>query len=442
MKPASSWGRLTALPHEMIHLNNLSSTPDLLATYSPGLAYGMGRSYGDVCLNPNGILWNTTGLDRFIHFDDTTGTLSCEAGVLLCDISRLMLPRGWGLPVTPGTQLVTLGGVIANDVHGKNHHRQGSFGCHVLWLKLIRTNGEIIECGPQLRPEWFAATLGGVGLTGVILAATIKLRRISGPWLTTQTIPYANLTEFLHLADTSEALWEHTVAWVDCLSKGDSRGLFMRANPTEEIGHRPLHKRKLTVPFIPPFSLINRLSLRAFNATYFHLKKRQRDNRIVHYESFFYPLDNLHQWNRLYGSNGFFQYQSVVPRANGQDAIQAMLNEISKLGNGSFLAVLKTFGNRQSIGMMSFPIPGITLALDFSNKGTQTLNLFKRLDDIVREAGGRIYLAKDARMPRELFEAGYPRLNEFLNYRDPGICSALSRRLIGDPGHPKRSEAL
>jgi len=391
----------------------------------------MGRSYGDVCLNPQGALWVTTGLDRFIAFDDSTGRLVCEAGVLLRDIQRLAIPRGWILPVTPGTQLVTVGGAIANDVHGKNHHVLGSFGNHVQGLTLIRTDGEIIHCGPNERPDWFAATVGGLGLTGVILQAEIQLRRVAGAWLDTETVPYANLEEFFHLADDSEAEWEHTVSWIDCISGGGGRGLFMRGNPTD-LGNRPEPKgRKLTMHIVSPVSLVNKLTLRSFNTTYYHLKKWQAGRSITHYEPFFYPLDNLHQWNRMYGPRGFFQYQSVVPREVGQGAVQAMLKEIARSGDGSFLAVLKTFGSRQPVGMLSFPQPGVTLALDFPNHGERTHKLFERLDAIVREARGRIYMAKDARMPKELFESGYPRLVDFLNYRDPGISSGLSRRLMG-----------
>lgn len=431
MRQISSWGRLSAQAHEVLDLSDRRRVSDALATHHPGIAHGMGRSYGDVCLNPGGVLWNTTGLDRFIRFDEATGKLVCEAGVLLRDIQRLVIPRGWILPVTPGTQLVTVGGAIANDVHGKNHHVLGSFGDHVQWIRLVRTDGEIIECGPQLRPDWFAATVGGLGLTGVIVEAEIQLRKVASPWLDTETVPYANLDEFFHLADDSEAEWEHTVSWIDCISGGGGRGLFMRGNPTD-AGDRPEPKnRKLTMPVVPPVSLVNRLSLRPFNMAYFNLKKWQAGRAITHYEPFFYPLDNLLEWNRMYGPKGFFQYQSVVPREVGQDAVQAMLREIARSGDGSFLAVLKTFGNRQPVGMLSFPQPGVTLALDFPNKSARTLKLFGCLDAIVREAGGRIYLAKDARMPCDLFEAGYPRLKEFLKYRDPGISSGLSRRLMG-----------
>lgn len=430
MVAVSSWGRLGSWEHEVRDLSDRYQIIHQLKSNRSGIAYGMGRSYGDVCLNPDGVLWSTTGLDRFISFDESRGRLVCEAGMLLRDIHQLTIPRGWMLPVTPGTQMVTVGGAIANDVHGKNHHVFGSFGDHIQWMKLARTDGSTIACGPHLLPEWFSATVGGLGLTGVISEAEIQLRRVAGPWLDTETVPYANLDEFFHLADNSEVDWEHTVSWIDCISGGGGRGIFMRGNPTD-LGHRPdPQTRTMTMPFVPPISLVNRLSLRPFNMAYFNFKKWQAGRSISHYEPFFYPLDHLLEWNRMYGPKGFFQYQNVVPRGVGRDAVQAMLREIARSGDGSFLAVLKTFGNRPSVGMMSFPQPGVTLALDFPNKGGRTIKVFERLDAIVREAGGRIYPAKDACMPRDLFESGYPRLAEFLPYRDPGIDSALARRLI------------
>lgn len=431
MVAVSSWGRLNSAEHQVMAMSNRLQVAHQLKSTSSGIAHGMGRSYGDVCLNPNGVLWNTTVLDRFISFNEDSGRLVCEAGVLLRDIQQLTIPRGWILPVTPGTQLITVGGAIANDVHGKNHHTLGSFGDHVQHITLLRTDGEVIECGPQLREVWFSATVGGIGLTGFILTAEIQLRRVLGPWLDSETIPYTNLSEFFELADGSESAWEHTVSWIDCLS-GSGRGLFMRANPTD-ADQRPEPKdRKITMPFVPPVSLVNSLTLRPFNTAYYNIKKWRAGRSLIHYEPFFYPLDNLLEWNRMYGPKGFYQYQSVVPRAGGQEAVQAMLREIARSGEGSFLAVLKTFGNRASIGMLSFPRPGVTLALDFPNKGAGTEKLFERLDAIVCEAGGRIYLAKDARMPRSLFEAGYSKLAEFLPYRDPRISSAMSRRLMGN----------
>ncbi|GAA5180618.1 FAD-binding oxidoreductase [Niveibacterium umoris] len=432
MRPIASWGRLSADPHEVVALANPAELVRVVSARSaPGLAYGMGRSYGDVCLNPGGALWLTRGLDHFVAFDEASGRLVCEAGVQLKDIQRLCIPRGWILPVTPGTQIVTVGGAIANDVHGKNHHVDGSFGDHVRRIRLVRTDGEVIECGHEVRPEWFAATVGGLGLTGVIVSAEIQLKRVASPWIDAETLPYADLPAFFAMSDASESGWEHTVSWLDCISAGGGRGLFMRGNPAA-IGPREAPRaRERKMPFAPPFSLVNRLSLRSFNLAYFNLSRLKAQRRITHYESFFYPLDNLLQWNLMYGPKGFYQYQSVVPRASGEAAVGAMLREISRSGDGSFLAVLKTFGNRQPVGLLSFPMPGVTLALDFPNRGDRVHRLFASLDAIVREAGGRLYPAKDARMPRDLFEAGYPRLAEFSRFRDPGISSALSRRLMG-----------
>lgn len=432
MTSFSSWGRLGAHVHRIVGLSDPAKVaPVIGAVQGLGLARGMGRSYGDACLNPEGTLWLMAGLDRFISFDEHTGYLVCNAGVLLRDIQQLSVPRGWILPVTPGTQMVTVGGAIANDVHGKNHHLLGTFGDHVRRLKLVRTDGEIIECSPSQNPDWFAATVGGLGLTGVIVEAELQLRRVAGPWLDTEIVPYANLDEFFCLADATEADWEHSVSWVDCITGDGGRGLFMRANPAAAQACAEPRRRQLTVPFVPPFSLVNKLSVLPFNTAYYRLKKWQAGRSIAHYEPFLYPLDNLHEWNRLYGPQGFFQYQSVVPRAIGGEAVQAMLKEVARHGEGSFLAVLKTFSDRPAAGMLSFPRAGVTLTLDLPNKGARTYALLERLDAIVQEAGGRLYPAKDARMSRDLFESGYPRLAEFLKYRDPNISSGLSRRLMG-----------
>jgi FAD/FMN-containing dehydrogenase len=435
MRNIASWGRLGTYPHEVVALDDPRHVASKIASSSsPGLAHGMGRSYGDACLNPNGTLWMMTGLDHLMAFDEASGRLVCEPGVLLRDIQRVFVSRGWMLPVTPGTQLITVGGAIANDVHGKNHHVFGSFGDHVKRIRLLRTDGEIIECGPEMSADWFSATVGGLGLTGVIVEVELQLRRVASPWLQTETLPYADLDAFFRLSEASEADWEHTVAWIDCLSGKQQRGLFMRANPAAAVSGNecpalPKNGKK-TMPVVP-VSLVNRWSLPPFNKAYYALKSWSAGPSLAHYEPFLYPLDNLLEWNRMYGPKGFYQYQSLVPADVGRDAVQAMLKEIARFGEGSFLAVLKTFGNRSAPGMLSFPQPGVTLALDFPNHGERTHALFARLDAIVREAKGRLYPAKDARMPRDLFESGYPRLAEFMQYRDPGISSALSRRLMG-----------
>ncbi len=425
-----AWGRLQAPQHDVETLSDRAQVPAQIAAASasrPGLAYGLGRSYGDVCLNPDGLLWKSAALDHYLAFDDATGILRCEAGVTLRDIQRLFVPRGWSLPVVPGTQLVTVGGAIANDVHGKNHHVAGSFGDHVRRFTLVRTDGSVREHVPG--EPMFAATVGGLGLTGVIVDAELQLKRIPGPWLTVETLPYRDLNEFFELADASESGWEHTVSWIDCLHS-EGRGIFMRANPADSDQPAPPPRAERRVPLVPPVSLVNRLSLKPFNALYY-ASKRQRATSVQHYESFHHPLDALMDWNRIYGPRGFYQYQCVLPFASGRDGIRALLDRIAAAGMGSFLAVLKTFGKRESAGMLSFAMPGVTLALDFPNEGERTLKLFGSLDAIIREGGGRLYPAKDARMPRVLFEAGYPRLHEFLPHRDPGISSAMSRRLMG-----------
>ncbi len=427
----SSWGRLGSWPHDARPLADREAIARQLAEGPSGIAYGMGRSYGDVCLNPGGGAWLTEGLDRFVSFDAGTGRLRCEAGVRLGQIQRFAVPRGWILPVTPGTWMATVGGAIANDVHGKNHHARGTFGDHVRRLRLVRTDGESFECGPDERPDWFTATVGGLGLTGIVAEAELQLMPVDGPWLNTETIPFADLDAFFELADASEAGWEYTVSWIDCVARGRTRGLFMRGNHSPERMRPEPAERRRAMPFVPPVSLVNGLSLRLFNVAYFNLNRLKAGRAPAHYRPFFYPLDNLADWNRMYGPRGFFQHQCVVPRAAGRAAIGAMLESIARSGEGSFLAVLKTFGDRPAAGLLSFPMPGVTLALDFPNRGASTAALLERLDAIVHEAGGRLYAAKDARMSRALFEAGYPGLGDFLRFRDPKLSSAMSRRLMG-----------
>tara|TARA_R110001583_G_scaffold195527_1_gene375370 strand:- start:7029 stop:8324 length:1296 start_codon:yes stop_codon:yes gene_type:complete len=426
----SSWGNLSRDKHDVHVISRNRNCNNSFQPSSKGICFGLGRSYGDVCLNPGGFLWGMSSIDRILDFDPTSGILRCEAGMLLRDIQQFMVKRGWMLSATPGTQFVTVGGAIANDVHGKNHHVLGSFGDSVISLTLLRSDGEIIICSSDKNSEWLASTIGGIGLTGMILEATIQLRSVSGPWLDTETIPFSNLNEFFELSESSEMHWQQCVSWIDCLS-GSGRGLFNRGNDSLAVSGPIPSDSKVSIPFTPPVSMVNSLSLKAFNMAYFNKGKMCAGNVIQHYQSFFYPLDNIKHWNRMYGPKGFYQYQSVTPLEDGEYIIQAMLNEISRSGSGSFLAVLKTFGDRQSKGLMSFPQPGVTLALDFPRKGVETDKLFTRLDAIVAEAKGRLYLAKDARMPKKLFEAGYPNLEEFLKYRDPGMSSAMSRRLMG-----------
>jgi len=430
--PLSSWGRLSSTPHHVVRLDDAEQVATILNTTAPGIARGLGRSYGDVALNPGGTVWETTGMDRFLGFDRDKGILHCQSGLSLHDIQHVILPQGWSLPVIPGTQYVTVGGAIANDVHGKNHHRYGSFGNQVKSLTLQRSTGERLTCSPHDNHDYFHATIGGLGLTGLILDAHLQLRRIAGGWLDTQTLPFTGLDDFFTLAHESEPDWEYTVAWIDCVAR-KQRGIFMRANHSQRPDFSTHPQARKSVHLTPPISIFNRLTLRALNAGYFYLKSRASSQQQQPLEPFFYPLDSVGDWNRLYGPRGFYQYQCVVPHESGSKAIADILARIATSGEGSFLAVLKTFGNIPAVGMLSFPQPvGVTLALDFPNRGGRTLSLFEQLDEIVASAGGRLYPAKDARMSAGLFARGYPQWQQFIPFRDPAMSSAMSRRLLGD----------
>jgi FAD/FMN-containing dehydrogenase len=426
-----SWGRY---PHarqiiiDVFHRHQVVPPADIKL-----LPYGNGRSYGDSCLNDGGILLRTRRMDRFIRFDPIHGELECESGVLLADILDLVVPQGWFLPVTPGTKFVTVGGAIANDVHGKNHHVAGTFGQHVTRLELLRSNGERIGCGPQYQAEWFAATVGGLGLTGLITRATLQLRRITSPWMSTETHRFMDLDGFFAVSERSAKDHEYTVAWIDCASTGAAlgRGLFSCANhaPACPDIRPPAPHTRLGVPCTPPFSLINPLSLKVFNSLYFHRQRGPVVYATTHFDPYFYPLDGIHDWNRIYGPTGFMQYQCVVPSMAASDCLKQLLETISAHGEGSFLAVLKQFGNRTSPGMLSFPRPGATLALDFPNRGKPTLQLLDRLDDLVAEAGGAVYPAKDARMSGRRFRQYFPAWEAFIPYIDPCFSSSFWRRV-------------
>jgi FAD/FMN-containing dehydrogenase len=427
----SSWGNVIRAPHVVYGMHSRYDSFPTLPTAGTVLPFGNGRSYGDSCLNIGGALLQTRALDRFIRFDRDTGVLACEAGVLLAEILRLVVPAGWFLPVVPGTCYVTVGGAIANDVHGKNHHRAGTFGRHVRKLELLRSNGTRLSCSPTENPEWFAATVGGLGLTGVVTCAELQLRPISGPRLDVESIRFGNLDEFFALCDESERDYEYTVAWIDCLGRGKQlgRGILQRANhPTEQPRSGAVSERRLAVPFQLPVSLVNGLSLRVFNTLHYHRQNGRRRVTSEYFQSFFFPLDSILYWNRLYGPAGFYQYQCVVPAAGAAAATARLLDTIARSGLGSFLAVLKRFGGLESPAMLSFPREGVTLALDFPNKGAAVARLFESLDHIVSDAGGTLYPAKDGRMPGTLFRSGYPRWREFSQYIDPACSSSFWRR--------------
>ncbi len=430
MRKVLSWNRYPRIKHREV-LTLYDRFGGLPKTEASCLPHGNGRSYGDVCLNEGGTLLHTRRLERFIAFDRSTGRLRCEAGVLLKEILDLVLPQNWFLPVTPGTQFVTVGGAIANDVHGKNHHRAGSFGNNVICLELLRSDGQRIVCSMEKAKEWFTATIGGLGLTGLITWAEIQLVPVSNPWMLVQSRRFSSLDEFWKINQEAEHQWPYTVAWLDCLSKGHSqgRGIYMAGRHAPMTENLPKRQHKtLCFPLDPPFSLVNPLSLKIFNALYYR-KPLKREPVFSHFEPFFYPLDGVLEWNRIYGKKGFFQYQCVLPPETAERDMREMLTKIADSGQGSFLAVLKTFGNIPSRGLLSFPRPGVTLALDFPNCGQATLRLFNELDAIVRNAGGAINPSKDARMPAQMFKTGFPNWERFAAFIDPKFSSSFWRRV-------------
>ncbi len=400
------------------------------------MPYGVGRSYGDSCLNPGGTLLQTSSLDHFIAFDPASGNLRCEAGVTLAEIIALALPQGWFLPVTPGTRHVTVGGAIANDVHGKNHHFTGSFGHHVSRFELLRSDGSRRQLRAGDPSGLFEATIGGLGLTGLITWAELQLRRVPGPWIETESIRFEALDDFFALSKESSPRFEYTVAWIDCLASGTKlgRGHFLRGDhaPGNASASTPSSSTRRNIPFVPPFSLVNGITLRPFNTLYYWRQPARRRRFFSHYQTYFYPLDGIGHWNRMYGPRGFLQHQCVLPPASARDAAAELLTEIARSGRGSFLAVLKEFGDRRSTGMLSFPRPGTTLALDFPNDGDGAFRLLDRLDCIVNAAGGAIYPAKDARMSAQTFRNGYPRWRDFSRFVDPRFSSGFWRRVSID----------
>ncbi len=429
----SSWGNVIRAEHALYRLRSRFDRFPQVLPGSTVLPFGNGRSYGDSCLNAGGALLQTRSLDRFIRFGRDNGVLACEAGVLLADVLRFALPCGWFLPVVPGTAYVTVGGAIANDVHGKNHHRTGTFGGHVRRLELLRSSGERWLCSPVENSEWFAATVGGLGLTGAITWAELQLRRVPGPSMDVETVRFASLDRFFALCDESDRQFEYTVSWIDCLARGRrlGRGLLQRANHIESASRRRSGARGISVPLMSPVSLVNAATLRLFNTLHFYRRRAAHTRDVTDFRPFFFPLDRIRHWNRLYGPRGFYQYQCVLPGRSGPEVTARLLETVARSGLGSFLAVLKRFGALSSPGMLSFPREGVTVALDFPNKGPFVERLFRELDEVVGAAGGRLYPAKDGRMPGELFRSGYPQWPQFARYIDPGCSSSFWRRVTG-----------
>jgi len=428
-----SWGRYPKIAHQRVHKPAWNDqVPEILNAAEPGtlLPYGLGRSYGDSCLNAGRELIDCRRLNRILDFDELTGMIRCESGVSLSDIIDVFLPKGFFLPVTPGTRFVTVGGAIANDVHGKNHHCAGTFGAHVRQIGLHRSNDGLVICSSRENPDMLGATIGGLGLTGIIAWADIQLKRVAGPWIDAESIPFQSLNTFLDLSRESNDRFEYTVAWLDCFAGKNPRGIFFRGNHSRGHGAEFRPKRGPKLPFALPAWMLNRYSVKAFNTVYYKIHAARKGVAVVPYDSFFYPLDSIRRWNLLYGKQGFLQYQCVIPDTN-VEAFEELLDRIARSGMGSFLGVLKQFGSAPPAGMLSFPRPGLTLALDFAMRGERTLKLMQSLDEVVQQSGGALYPAKDARMSSALFEASFPRWRGFVPYIDPKMSSSFWRRVTG-----------
>jgi decaprenylphospho-beta-D-ribofuranose 2-oxidase len=406
------------------------------------LTRGLGRSYGDSSLPPPGheTVAGSVLADRILCFDPASGMLRVEAGFSLFELNRIFWRRGFCAPVAPGTQFITLGGMVAADVHGKNHHRDGCFGSSVCRVRLRVADGRIVECSREVEADLFRATLGGMGLTGHILEVECRLQRIPSPWIHVESRRIHEIDRFIEALKEAGPRWPYTMGWIDCLSRGSrmGRGILTVgrwADPGEAPAGVPGAKSRPSVPFVLPGWVIGRWTVRAFNELYYRKHVQRVSRRIVHPESFFYPLDKIRNWNRLYGPRGFTQYQCVLPDEAGPGAARRFLELLTRRGGASMLCVIKDCGP-EGIGLLSFPKPGISIALDIPVRD-QTQSLVDALNELVIGEGGRVYLAKDQFTRPEHFRAMEPRLPEWERIRrrwDPEgrIRSAQSVRLLGD----------
>ena len=428
----SGWGRYPKIDAEVNLPRDLEQASALIKRDGLLIPRGLGRAYGDSSLASR--VLETTNLQFFHSFDAVSGVLSCDAGVSLFEILKVFVPKGWFIPVSPGTRFVTVGGAIASDVHGKNHHLDGTFGQHVISLQLLLGNGEIVCVSPTENTALFHATCGGMGLTGTILSASFRLMPIKSSEIIETTIKAANLDAVLDGFEQFGAR-TYTVAWIDCLAQGENlgRSLLMVGEHAEDGSLTVADKNPLTMPVDAPSSLLNPFSIKAFNALYYAKAQYGVSTRRRSFESYFYPLDQILQWNKLYGKAGFMQYQFVIPTSAGREGLRQILKTIAASGQGSFLAVLKTFGKKNA-NYLSFPIEGYTLALDF--KVTESIfALMDQLDQLVLQYGGRLYLTKDARMSEATFKTSYPNWREFEAVRERyhaiGKFASLQSKRIG-----------
>lgn len=410
----SSWGRYPVIAGEITTPGSIQSFAQHITQDQPLIARGNGRSYGDSALSSSMI--STLACDHFTSFDEATGLLTCESGVLLSDIIAAFLPRGWFLSVTPGTKLITVGGAIASDVHGKNHHNMGCFSACVECFDLLLADGSMVTCSRSQNCELFHATCGGMGLTGVVLTASFYLKRVTSSHIQQTTIKTHNLADTL-VAFERYAHETYSVAWIDCLAQGDQlgRSLLMVGDFAHDHDYAYESKTGPTIPLDFPRFALNRWSVKAFNALYYGKVAEGVSQQQVSVDQFFYPLDAIGQWNRIYGKQGFVQYQFILPKANSEEGLSEILQRISESGMGSFLAVLKLYG-AQNDNWLSFPLEGYSLALDFKIQDG-LFTLLDELDLLILHYGGRIYLAKDARMSQAVFEQGYPKVEAFRQLR-------------------------
>ncbi|MCC2590759.1 FAD-binding oxidoreductase [Chryseobacterium sp. MFBS3-17] len=432
VRKIANWGNFPMVEKEMKTEESLDKIREFIRTNNEVIARGNGRCYGDASLGEH--VFSTLRLNKFISFDRINGILECEAGVLLADVLSVIVPQGYFLNVTPGTKFVTVGGAIASDVHGKNHHSEGCFSEYVQEFSLMNEHGDVLTCSRGENQDKFWATIGGMGLTGIILSAKFQLKNIETAYIRQESIKAENLDEIFNLFDES-VNWTYNVAWIDCLQNGGKLGksILMRGEHAlkgelpSKYSKKPLHipkKMNPSVPFYFPGFVLNRFTVRLFNALYYHRQSRKQVNSIVDYETFFYPLDMVNNWNKIYGKNGFIQYQMVIPREHGKAGMKKILETIAASGNGSFLAVLKLFGKNNLEAYNSFPVEGYTLALDFKvNSGLK--KLVAQLDGIVEQYGGRIYLTKDSMSKSSL--TGYLK-----NVHNPKFVSLQHKRILNN----------
>lgn len=434
----TNWGNYPSVEADLKSFSSQDELKALILNTENCIPRGLGRCYGDAALS--GKIISTARFNRMLSFSEETGVLLAEAGTTLEEILSIFVPRGFFLPVTPGTKYVTLGGAVASNVHGKNHHVEGCFCDHLEYIEIMLSDGSIVKCSKLENRDLFDASCGGMGLTGIILRTAVRLKRIETSYIKQECIRTANIDEVLDLFEKCKSI-SYSVAWIDCLKKGSSlgRSVIMLGEhcALEELPEKhkkhPLETGKkpfLSVPFFFPGFVLNRFTVKIFDCLYYNLRPAH-SFKVVPYEGFFYPLDSISCWNRIYGRRGFLQYQFVLPKEGGKEALKDIIKAISKSGMGSFLTVLKAFGPQE--GLLTFPTEGYTLALDFP-KSKKTMELLDALDKIVRSHSGKIYLAKDSRMSPETFSSGYSSLEKFLRIKreqdqNNKFSSLLSERL-------------